>query len=189
MKTWLSFPNSIRKLGVDLLNQQMWLFGCDIRRREGNLLLKYGFEKFCPPVNIKGSTCYCKYLGKPEWLMLWGFGLYLQNENEIGLFLKRYEFTPRLMKFPSRVWNIEQMPCSHIPQCVDECEKSKSLMSKACAWMAEYETWVLQNAGPAYRKKCLDGWSLKMVCEPQEISSTWNQIAIACTDLPIKQKN
>lgn len=189
MKTWLSFPNSVRKLGIDLLNQQMWLLGCDLRRRDGNLLLKYGFEKFRPPENIKGSTCYCKYVGEHEWLMLWGFGLFLQNKNEKGIFLKRYEFTPRLMSFPASTWSIEQMPCSHAPHCVDECEQCKSLMSKACVWFAEYETWVLQNAGLEYRKDCLAGWILKTVCKPQEISCTWNQIGIACAGLHIRQMN
>ena len=188
MKAWLSFPTEIRKLGVDLLNQQMWLFGCDVRREQGNLLLEYGFERTRPPADVKGSSCYSMRLPNNDLLVLWGFGLYLESTCGQGLFLKRYEFSPRLMVRPEQAWNLVGLPQSKPPKCMQECEASRVLMQKACQWLAEYEAWTLETAGLAYRKISLDGWSLKTVRQPQEIAGTWNELAHGCSALIIKQR-
>ncbi len=188
MKAWLSFPAEIRKLGVDLLNQQMWLFGCDVRRKESNLLLDYGFERTRPSEDVKGSSRYALQLPSGDFLVLWGFGLYLESTCGQGLFLKRYEFSPRLMVRPEQAWNLVGLPQSKPPKCIQECEASRVLMQKACQWLAEYEAWVLETAGLAYRKINLDGWSLKTVRQPQEIAGTWNDLAQGCATLTIKQR-
>lgn len=188
MRAWLSFPTEIRKLGVDLLNQQMWLFGCDVRRKQGNLLLDYGFERTRPPEGVKGSSRYARQMPNGDFLVLWGFGLYLESTCGQGLFLKRYEFSPRLMVRPEQAWNLVGLPQSKPPKCMQECGASRILMQKACQWLAEYETWALKTAGLAYRKINLDGWSLKTVRQPQEIAGAWNELAQGCSALIIKQR-
>ena len=42
---WLGALNKIRKIRTTLLDQQLWCWGQDIRRVEGNALLTYGFTK------------------------------------------------------------------------------------------------------------------------------------------------
>ena len=37
---------------VDLLNQQIWYWGRDICKEEGNLLVEIGFERIEPPLDL-----------------------------------------------------------------------------------------------------------------------------------------
>ncbi len=41
----VSLPAAVRASGEALLDQQMWCWGCDVRRAEGNLLAEYGCTK------------------------------------------------------------------------------------------------------------------------------------------------
>lgn len=73
--SWLKIPSRTRKYATILLDQQLWCFGCDIRRTAGNLLLEYGFERKRPPISQKGSSCYSlNWQGKQ--ILLWGFGIF-----------------------------------------------------------------------------------------------------------------
>ena len=55
---WLGALNNVRKIGTTLLDQQLWCWGQDIRRTEGNALLAYGFTKHRPLEGKHGSTAY-----------------------------------------------------------------------------------------------------------------------------------
>ena len=189
MKASLSFPSQIRKLGVALLNQQLWLFGCDVRRKEGNLLVDYGFDRTRPPEGVRGASQYAKPQPNGELMILWGFGLYLESACGQGLFLKRHQFSPRLMSRPEHVWSAKALPQKRPPKCVEDCLILKNLMCKACQLLAEYETWVLQTAGMKYRQGNLDKWGLKTICQPHETADRWKQLAQSCAELTIKQKS
>ena len=87
--------NKVRKIGTTLLDQQLWCWGQDVRRAEGNALLTYGFTKHRPPEGKHGSTAY-------EWrgagrsrVILWGFGFFYGDGGRGGLFLQRYKFAPK----------------------------------------------------------------------------------------------
>ena len=41
---------------VDLFSQQIWCWGCDIRRPEGNWLVELGFERMAPPANRESCS-------------------------------------------------------------------------------------------------------------------------------------
>jgi hypothetical protein len=56
--TCIVLPEPIRRRGAELLHLQCWLWGCDIRRAEGNLLLAYGFSRQRPPSGAAGSSAY-----------------------------------------------------------------------------------------------------------------------------------
>ena len=73
---WLVALNKVRKTGTLLLDQQLWCWGQDIRRVDGNALLAYGFTRHRPPEGEHGSPAY-------EWrgsgrsrVILWGFGFF-----------------------------------------------------------------------------------------------------------------
>jgi len=36
----------------------MWCWGCDVQRRQGNLLKEFGFRKARPPEEVRGCTAY-----------------------------------------------------------------------------------------------------------------------------------
>ena len=42
----LRVPKPLRKVAANLLNQQLWNFGCDVRAATNNHLLAYGFERY-----------------------------------------------------------------------------------------------------------------------------------------------
>src|SRR5689334_2275112 len=83
------------KRGAALFHQQMWCWGCDIRRPEGNLLLMYGFERERPPEGVHGSSSYFLHTPTERGIRLWGFGLFFTQQGQGSLFLQRYGFAPR----------------------------------------------------------------------------------------------
>jgi hypothetical protein len=56
--TALILPRELMNRGRTLLHQQCWLWGQDIRRAEGNLLLEYGFERKRPPEGANACSQY-----------------------------------------------------------------------------------------------------------------------------------
>jgi hypothetical protein len=80
--TRVYIPALVRRQGRILLNQQCWLWGQDVRRAEGNLLLDFGFERLRAPEEITGSSQYTLALGKNDFLRLWGFGLFMEASGE-----------------------------------------------------------------------------------------------------------
>lgn len=55
-------PGRIQRRGQHLLSQQCWLWGRDIKRTDGNLLMTFGFERLRPPEGISGSTQYILHI-------------------------------------------------------------------------------------------------------------------------------
>ncbi len=74
----------MRNQGTVLLNQQIWCWGQDIRHREGNLLLAYGFRRHRPPANTHGSSCYELQVNEQTAIRLWGFGFFYEH-HELGV--------------------------------------------------------------------------------------------------------
>jgi hypothetical protein len=66
---------AIQRRGSMLLNQQCWLWGQDVKRAEGNLLLLHGFDRQRPPVSQDTLL-----LAGNLKVGLWGFGMYFGEE-------------------------------------------------------------------------------------------------------------
>lgn len=188
VETWLSIPRNIRKQGTILLDQQMWCFGCDIRRKSGNALLEYGFERERPPDDVKGSSQYYLRLESGAWLVLWAFGLYFGTAPRGGLLLRRYEFSPRLLPDPGQAWKSEDLLRPHLPQCESECEQVCALLPSALCWLADYEEWALAHLGVEYRVNCLAAWPKRAVTNPDETPQAWRELAQACEGLKMKKR-
>ena len=92
---WSGALNKVRKIGTTLLDQQLWCWGQDIRRAEGNALLAYGFTKHRPPEGKHGSTAYEWRGSGSSRVILWGFGFFYGDGDRGGLFLQRYKFAPK----------------------------------------------------------------------------------------------
>jgi hypothetical protein len=75
-------PEPVRRHGAELLHLQCWLWGCDIRRAGGNLLLEYGFSRQRPPSGAVGSSAYLMALESGTHVVLWGFGAFYGNPAE-----------------------------------------------------------------------------------------------------------
>jgi hypothetical protein len=162
-----------------LLNQQCWVWGQDIRRPEGNLLLEHGFERLRPTAGESGSSQYTLQGSgascAPFQVRLWGFGMYFGVEQ--GIFINRFEFVPRVAELAD-LWQAQQM--TQLARA-----KELSLLPLALRWIACYEQWVFDTQGACYRSACLHTWAAT-VGEPDELPSLWQQLsrdvaqALAC---------
>lgn len=140
-------PHLLRR-GSALLHQQCWLWGCDIRRWEGNLLLAYGFTRQ-PDPEVKRSTQYTLHLVAGNVARLWGSGFYFGDVEE-GVFLNRFAFDPRLVRF-NEAWQ-DPARLKEAPRYLDLAR-----LQSACMWIAEYEAWVVEQYGAGYRQVCAVG--------------------------------
>ncbi|GHO60773.1 hypothetical protein [Ktedonobacter robiniae] len=176
-------PLHLKKQGATLFNQQMWCWGQDIRRAEGNLLLEYGFTRRRPPEGVVGSSSYVLQTQEQHTVTLWGFGLFYTHSPSEGIFLKRYSFTPRLalnVEWPLDAWALDQLPALSLPSSPRKCQAVNSLLTSLLSWISAYETWVLQTQGLAYSYQCLAAWG-EVACPAEAIVSQWQHLADAYT--------
>jgi len=185
---WLELPHEAKKRGKALLNQQMWLWGQDILAPAGNLLYAYGFTHTRPPAGIKGSSMYVQPWGEGQ-VTLWGFGFCFNSSPTAvsTLYLKRYQFTPRLGPPPAPFWEPDAWPQLSRPQSTVACEQLRQALVAALRWLSQYEAWVLTEAGPDYRQQALAAWSHKPVQSATEMAEAWRVLAEMCGESMIRE--
>lgn len=159
-------PQLLRR-GSELLHQQCWLWGCDIRCPEGNLLLAYGFTRQPDPEG-KRSTQYTLHLEDGSIVRLWGSGFYFGDERE-GIFLNRFLFEPRLVRF-SDEWQ-DPGKLKEAPRYMDF-----QRLREAAVWIAGYEVWVAEHYGTNYRQACVIG-SPNPSQSSLNICALWRELA------------
>jgi hypothetical protein len=175
-------PFEARKIGTALFDQQMWCWGQDIRRPEGNLLVAYGLTRQRPPETIKGSSAYAWSGPETQQLMLWGFGLAYIQVGVGGLFLKRFGFTPRLftsVDLLNPLWTLDQLPRTRFPRTFAEGQQTQTLFVALLHWISRYEQWIQETCGCAYRQRCLSAWQ-KTICPAEAIAEEWKRLATLC---------
>lgn|GEM_PF-1277671 len=164
----LSLLRRLQKRGKQLLNQQCWIWGQDIQRKDGNLLLEYGFERLRAPEGKSGSTQYQLRMPCGTVVCLWGYGIYYGLQS--GLFLNRYEFIGRAATVESGWMEIAHFRTR--PRSYDW-----HALATVVAWMASYEHWVLDQVGTRERRAALTPWK-KSICGGDEMESAWQQLAM-----------
>ncbi len=138
----------MQKRGAQLLHVQCWLWGQDVRRSAGNLLVEQGFARLPAPAGVTGCTQYTRVLQCGACLRLWGFG-FLFAEAE-GVFLRRYEFVPRRVPEVVDTWAAMEL---------NRCEVCREfrLVARALWEVARMEAAVQAAEGVEYRRRCLTG--------------------------------
>jgi len=168
-----------RRLGRGLLDQQMWCFGRDIVRSEGNLLLQHGFAKNPSPPDSAAPSLYSLSLSLGQEVRLWGFAI-LYGAGSWALLLERGGFSPRLIatrEVPKRAWSLTHLPPAKKPGSDEESEAARLRLAQTFTWLGNYEAWVREEAGIAYRRSCLENW--KNTAVPAErISEAWHNLAL-----------
>jgi hypothetical protein len=182
----LRIPASLRKEVSPLLDQQFWLFGCDVRNTSGNLLLELGFERTRPPEGWKAATQY--HIRFSDGLLkLWGFGFwYTQLDNSTGILLRRSEFAPRLCPLFEPIWRTEDLPVANLPSTPEQISYVWQSLNKVFNWFAEYEKFILQRCGIEYRRHCLLQWTKQRIGHPEDLSERWQNIANICQGLSVE---
>ena len=179
---WLMLPSEARRWGQAMMHQQCWCWGQDIRRAEGNLLLRQGFARTRPPEGHKGSAAYEKRLDAKRAITLWGFGMCLRHSEHGSIFLSRFAFAPRLCarcEIGRSVWKPDQLADFHAPSTPEECRAALSLLGHALRWLGDYERSVLDEHGEHYRRDTLKEWS-HAVLGPREVPNEWARLDAWC---------
>lgn len=187
-------PRGFRARGQQLLEQQCWLWGQDVRHAGGNLLLQYGFDRARPPQKIVGASAYQVRLLPDEHhahervVALWGFGLWYgewaPDGNEIGgIFIGRGNFEPcwsaRALP-PQSAWSPAPIhAATGAPQGWNERRLARALLGGALAWIADYEDWALARHGHAERIRHLEAWQSgrRAPIAPDELAGAWRAMA------------
>jgi hypothetical protein len=154
LKRW-SFSGDFGRHFVAAYNLQMWCFGCDIRRIEGNLLIEYGYERHRAPTGSYGSSHYVLPLGADTHLHLLGFGLIL-HVADTGIVLKRHDKLPRLVTH----WNVipqlfepHQLPTATIPHSIEDITTATHLLTLLTNELSKYEKFVSSSVDSHYAQK------------------------------------
>lgn len=175
-------PTEVRRRGRVLLNQQLWLWGQDIRRPEGNALLEYGFERTRPPEGQKGSNTYTCQPAPGTVVTLWAFGLSYARADRGAVFLPRFTFTPRLVAAeapPGVIWSPTQLPDCRAPRGAREWARAHRLFIPALRWIADYECWIAGRLGLPYRRACVEAWP-KVRVPADRLADAWAQLIAEC---------
>lgn len=181
LHAWQPLPAHLQQRGAELLHLQCWLWGCDIRRPEGNLLLDYGFSRQRPPAGAAGSSAYLWTAGSGTIIVLWGFGAFCGSPVNGGVYLRRYEFDPRYVpRIDTRrlPWLPDQVHTAVIPPDPDVQLRLRQQFTGLLEWIARYETWVRDSCGPEYRRQCTSASTKHAFRIPVErLVEEWQQLA------------
>ena len=155
------------------MQQQCWLWGCDIRHHDGNLLSEYGFVRYRPANPNVGSSLYV-HTTATHSIMLWGFGMYLGDGAHGGAFIFRHMFHPMAVSHPAvNVFTPEAL----IATACAPVEIHQQYVAKAVAWITDYESWVIARTGMAYRHQSIAAWPKKSLqTEYTMFIAHWQQL-------------
>jgi hypothetical protein len=187
VRSGIRLPGDTRRLAARLLAQQFWLFGCDIRRAEGNLLLELGFEKHRPPKGSRVTASrYTQLLPDERAVVLWGFGMYWRDPVLGGLYLSRSAFNPQTRAataLPGDAWDPEHIEGLTLPRTALEIDRCRLLLGDVLRWIRDYERAIATLAGTAYRDRAVETW--KRPCGPAaDLPVQWQAILDAVEAIP-----
>jgi len=131
------------------LGQQLFFWGRDVMYSEGNLLCKFGLERY-KPEGITGSSCY-RTTYKDDIIELHSLCVGRYSQNTPSLFYTRQY---------RKLWVYEDKK-PPIPGYYEEDLLNKKALDKIeiasrsfLEWWLEYETWIEMTIGLDYRYKC-----------------------------------
>lgn len=156
----IKLPPDLRRRAAALLDQQMWCWGCDVRRKAGNLLLAYGAEKR-PAPEPRLHSAYSFRLGADAALNLWGWGIWIAREGCGSVFASRAQFRVRYAAQVDRMpqaWCETNLPPTRTAVTTNELQAVYSLLSDVCRWISAYESWLGTQVDCHYREQAIAAW-------------------------------
>ena len=180
---------ALSKHAVTLVSQQIWCWGRDILRSEGNWLLEIGFQRIeIPPEERENtsSSVYSLTLPNGGEVVLRGYGIFYGDKRYGGIFLPRYEFLPlytTISTLQSPPWTKKDLPELEFPiesQIPDYYALVKGLVD----WIHAYEQDVVEQLGIEYRRFTLSGWDdgNRTVIAAEEMIQEWSVVSTALRD-------
>ena len=166
---------------ICLLDQQLWCWGRDILRHEGNWLLNLGFTRTKPPPERKDcSSVYRLCLPFGRSLLLRGFGVLYSAEKLGTIFLPRYEFRPLFSNSPEiekPPWKLSDLPTLRRPSATTR-NACGALLLELLEWIHDYEAGIIEHLGVEYRRATLEMWDDgERVVFPAEVyANAWREL-------------
>ena len=170
------------KHAVGLLSQQLWCWGRDILRPEGNWLIEIGFDRIVPPAERKDcSSVYTLDLLHGRCVVLRGFGVFYGDRQRGGVFLPRYEFRPRYTTHATLEcppWSDADLPKLSAPTD-SQRTACTSLTLDLIDWMRSYEVAIAERLGIQYRRSTLLKWDngKRPIIPAEEMASAWRELS------------
>ncbi|MEM9701133.1 MAG: hypothetical protein AAF907_01665 [Planctomycetota bacterium] len=171
-----------RTWAADLLNQQIWCWGQDAIRPDGNWLTEIGFQRNPPPPEREEcSSVYTLPADGGRRITLRGFGAFIADDALGQLFLPRFGFAPEYSEstnFTRPPWSPADLP-RFGPPPTDRLEECGTLLLGLVAWIVDYETAVLTRLGAEYRRQTLTTWEAggNRITPPDEIAPAWRRLS------------
>lgn len=181
--------DELRRDAVVLLSQQCWCWGQDVIRPDGNWLVEIGFERHPPPPEL--SNCSSVYLLRlPEGcnVVLRGFGVFYGRRGVGGVFLPRFEFSPRFSEeasLRSPPWDETELTRLPAPTSHDR-DRCLALLLELIDWIQQYESQVADRLGVAYREQTLANWhnGERRTVPAAEFPAAWRDLGCRIADAP-----
>ena len=167
----------------NLFSQQVWCWGRDICRKEGNWLLNIGFQRAEPPADYEQSySAYTLELPNDRCVVLRGSGAFYGDSRYGGIFIPRYEFMPRYMEnstleYP--YWTKSDVQELKLPT-EEEQANCDTLTRDFIAWIETYEQNIVDCLGIEYRQKTLIKWDNgeRKVIPSEQMINRWKDLGI-----------
>lgn len=170
----------LARRGEDLLHHQCWAWGADVRYAEGNLLLRYGFERAA-----LGDARRYVLNRADRWLVLWPFGLAFASPSRtesLAIFVGRFSFEPKCVDASSAAIAWSSAGLEELAPDGVAVADALDLMLGAVRWIEAYERWVSRVAGRAYRARTLLTWERATLCGG-ELHAGWSSLARELEDV------
>ncbi len=168
---------------VCLLSQQIWCWGRDILRPEGNWLLNLGFSRVRPPAERENcSSLYTLNLPGGRCVVLRAFGVFYGARQLGGVYVARYKFQPRYTNcatLKSPPWKAEDLPKLRRPTSMQR-NSCVSLTLELIDWIRDYEVNIADCLGLEYRRSTLTEWDdgTRPVVPAEEVASAWRELSL-----------
>ena len=175
--------NEVARDAAGLLSQQLWCWGQDILRPQGNWLIELGFNRMPPPIERQDcASVYSLPLSAGKRIVLRGFGLFFGDDAKGGVFLERYAFQPQFtnqsrLTFDS--WSCQDIPALRRPEGSDR-SVCRLMMMELIDWIIGYEMLVMVRLGMDYRRETLLSWNngRRWFLPAEQMMSQWRKLSI-----------
>ena len=171
---------------VNLLSQQVWCWGRDILRPEGNWLLEIGFDRIEPPADYKNcSSVYTLAVSRGRCVVPRGFGVFYGDGQWGGVFLPRFTFHPRYTiqaRLDRPPWSDSDLPTLNAPT-ESQQHACATLTVDLIDWIHRYEVNIVEQLGIEYRRSTLLDWDngTRPVVPAENVASAWRELSCQVT--------
>jgi hypothetical protein len=169
-----------------LCEVQMWCFGCDIRRKSGNLLTRYGFTRSKSSANSYGTSLYSKDFPCGFSLYLCGFAIVAAypsaTNTKAALLIRRFDSMPRLLPTTnalSQLCTPQDVAHAFIPSDELQYEDALTLFRKLAQELSQYERFIEEETESGYRGACISAAPRRYrTIDSRSLGSLWSELCL-----------